>query len=292
VTTKKPVSLPPVAVSSVTAATAQLLQVAAPAPAATAQLVAPPAPTQGFSFIPPSSVTTKKPFPLLGLVTPPDQVPYYPEKPTMGGNFLPADPGPLATPNVSIPPLTSSPLGVTVLKDRVSPVPGSTIDPTPIFPDPSSQKATCPPCCNTGASRSLSAVLPPSKTVAVPTEALPHKRLRSDSLARMDVDRPCSSPADHLIYREGPYTRETDGRYSHINGVQCIDCGCEVVGIADPGPDVKGGFIYPTKDNPVWVCTSCQNNLLCQSCFVPRMDSFNAAHPGKVARVRRKPCKG
>jgi hypothetical protein len=106
-------------------------------------------------------------------------------------------------------------------------------------------------------------------------------------------DRPCPSPADHVIYREGPYTREIDGRYSHINGACCLECGCQVVGGSTPtGQTVDAREIVPTKDSPVWVCSSCQQNLICHSCFVPRMVVFNAAHPGKLQRVRRPPSKG
>jgi hypothetical protein len=115
--------------------------------------------------------------------------------------------------------------------------------------------------------------------------------ISSDSCESV-VDKPCPCPDDHLLFREGPYNRDVDGRYSHINGVCCIDCGIQVVGVCpDVGSHSSLQFINPTKDNPVWVCSTCQKNLFCNDCFLPKMDRFNATHPGKLPRNRRPPSK-
>jgi hypothetical protein len=101
--------------------------------------------------------------------------------------------------------------------------------------------------------------------------------------------KPCATPADHIVYREGPYTKELDGRYSHINGVECVACCREVVGTRNTGLDTLGLTVFPTKDNPVWVCSTCQKMLLCNTCFVEKREAFNKENPGKLKRVRRRP---
>jgi hypothetical protein len=103
------------------------------------------------------------------------------------------------------------------------------------------------------------------------------------------LEKPCATPGDHLVYREGPYTKELDGRYSHINGVECIACSREVVGTRNTGLDKLGLTVLPTKSNPVWVCTTCQRMLLCNACFVKKRDAFNTENPGKIKRVCRRP---
>ena len=106
-----------------------------------------------------------------------------------------------------------------------------------------------------------------------------------------DPDRKvCLFPADHHIYREGPYKRETDGRYSHLLGIECGDCLGEVVAGTDPsvvGLSTVPGFIYPTKINPVWVCHSCQEMMLCNTCFLVKSKTFSEANPGRPVRKRK-----
>jgi hypothetical protein len=96
----------------------------------------------------------------------------------------------------------------------------------------------------------------------------------------MDVDRPCSSPPITLFIAKVLHAKQmADTHISMGSSALIVVVRSLVLLIPDQMLQV-GLFIY--EDNPVWVL-SCQNNLLCQSCFVPRMDSFNAAHPGKVA---------
>jgi hypothetical protein len=99
--------------------------------------------------------------------------------------------------------------------------------------------------------------------------------------------KPCPTPGDHQLYREGPYKREVDGRYSHINGEHCVDCGSVVRCSSIEAEGSPGKFIIPSKDTPVWVCSSCQKELLCSTCFGLKTALFDAAHPGKMSRVRR-----
>jgi hypothetical protein len=106
-------------------------------------------------------------------------------------------------------------------------------------------------------------------------------------------EKPCPSPADHVIFREGQYQKEIDGRYSHINGVPCLECCITVVGPNDP----QGERVHalhdlcniPSKENPVWVCSSCQKMLLCNSCFLVKKTEYDRTNPGKTRRNRRPP---